>query len=165
MTINRETYKRANQVYNRYYEEFHSCKKAWLKGTIFGLLIGAALSFLISGFQFDETFFILTIFQGMAGILVLTAVFGMKYTSDFGLSCIPRAITKIGDAGYEFFEGTYVLLWVYYLIMVGLIGGKVLALCVFSFLFPVQTLYYWIRYKMEAKRVSNMLKNGEITME
>ena len=164
MNTTKEAFKMANEFHNAYHEKFHSCLKSWKMGAITGVLIAAALSFLFSGFRLDSTFFVLLPFMAVAGIQVMSAVFAMRYTEDFGLSCIPRGIMAVGSAGYNFFEGTYVLLWVYYLIMAGLLCGWLLAVLFFAFVFPLETLYYWIRYKLEAGRVKNMLHSGKITM-
>ena len=155
--ISKETFRRVNEAHNSYYEKFHSCKVACVKGSIFGGLIGAVLSFLMSGFQFDSTFFVLLPFQGIAGIMVMTAIFGLQYTNDFGLSCIPRGIMAVGNAGYDFFAGTYVLIGVAYVLIGASICGWLLGVLVFSFLFPLETLYYWIRYRLEVERVKAMI--------
>ena len=155
--ISKETFRRVNEAHNSYYDKFHSCKRAWAKGTIFGTLIGAALSFLMSGFQLNDMFFMLLIFQGIAGVMVLTAIFGMQYTKNFGLSCIPRGIMAFGNAGYDIFAGTYVLIGVAYVLIGASVCGWLLGVLLFAFLFPLETLYYWIRYRLEVERVKAMI--------
>ena len=155
--ISKETFRRVNEAHNSYYDKFHSCKRAWAKGAIFGTLFGAALSFLLSGFRFDSTFFVLFLFQGIAGIMVLAAVFGLKYTQEFGLSCIPRGIMAFGNAGCELFAGTYVLAAFAYFLIAASVCGWIFGVVLFSFLFPLETLYYWIRYRLEVERVKAMI--------
>lgn len=155
--ISKETFRRVNEAHNSYYDKFHSCKRAWTKGAIFGTLIGAALSFLMSGFQLDSTFFMLFLFQGIAGVMVMTAIFGLQYTRDFGLSCIPRGIMAFGNAGCELFAGTYVLTAFAYFLIAASVCGWIFGMVLFSFLFPLETLYYWIRYRLEAERVKAMI--------
>ena len=155
--ISKETFRRVNEAHNRYYDKFHSCKSAWAKGTIFGTLIGAALSFLMSGFRFDSTFFMLFVFQGIAGIMVLAAVFGLQYTRGFGLSCIPRGIMAFGNAGCRMFAGTYVLVGFACFLIGASVCGWIFGVVLFSFLFPLETLYYWIRYRLEVERIKAMI--------
>lgn len=165
MNITKEAFQRTNEAYNRYYDKFQSCKQAWKKGLIFGSLIGVGLAALISGFQFDETFFCMLIFTVISGIMIMAAIFGLRYTEDFGLSCITRGIVAVGNAGCEFFAGTYVLAWVAYLLIGLSVTGWLFGVILFSFLFPLETLYYWIRYRLDMTSIRSGIYNGRIAVE
>lgn len=153
-----------NEELNCYYEEYHSCKRSWKMGCLVGTPVGAALSFLISGCRFDSTFFILLPFLVISGIQFMAAFFAMRYTADFGLSCIPRGIYAVGTAGLRIFAGTYVLVgFAIFLYSLGIVAW-LFGMCFFSFLFPLETLYYYLRYKLEEKKIRKMLRKGQFAM-
>jgi MFS family permease len=150
MNTMKETF--VNETCNEYREKFHSCLKSWKMGAITGVLVAAALSFLFSGFHLDSTFFILLPFMAVASTQFLAALFAMRYTEDFGLSCIPRGIMAVGNAGCDLFAGTYVLTWFAYLLIGMSVLGWLVGMLLFSFLFPLETVYYGIRSALAGNR-------------
>ena len=144
------------KVMNPYYGKFHSCMRAWLMGLITGIPIGAALAFLFNGFQLDTVFFVMLPFTAFAGIWVMATVFALGYTSGFGCSCIPLTIFRLGNGFIGIFSGIYLLLWV--VILLWSIWGCIwlFGLFVFMGLFPLQTIYYGIRYGIAQCSVSKL---------
>lgn len=136
---------------DEYREKFQACKKSWKMGAIFGSLLGVALTMLFSGFAFDSAFFCLLPFQVVSGIAVMAAVFGMKYTEGFGCSWIPMLMFKANEGFQEIFDGTYVYVW-FLMVLIGIgVFTWVFGMLIFAWLFPLETLYYWIRARHEEK--------------
>ena len=134
-----------------YREKFQACKKSWKKGAIFGVLIGIILAFLFSGFRFDATFLVLLPFTAVSGTFVMAAVFGLRETEGFGCSGLTRLALLANDSFQEIFDGTYVSNGFAMFLTVLNVFTWVFGLMLFTFLFPPETLYYFIRSRIEAK--------------
>ncbi len=146
-------FKKRNEENNLYYEEFQACKKSWIKGIIFGILAGIVCGLLFSGFEFNDIFFGMSAIMSISCTWTLATIFGLKYTEDFGLSCIPAWLMEVGLSIVGIFAGTFVLAWVSVVLGAIVIGAWLLAFMFFAFAFPLETLYYWIRYSIEKKSI------------
>ena len=147
------TFRQRNAEENSYYAKFQACKTSWVKGGLWGILGGILCSLLFSGFELDEVFF------GMLPITIISCgwtfatVLGMRRTAGFGLSCIPLGIFRCAFGIIGFFAGTYVLLWVAAVLAgIGLFAW-ILGFMLFAVLFPLETLYYFIRYTIEKNAI------------
>jgi hypothetical protein len=150
--------KQRNQEENLYYEEFQGCKKSWIKGLIFGLPAGILCGLLFSGFEFNDIFFGMSAIMSISCIWTIASFFAVRYTEDFGCSCIPNGAIVIGTSVLGFFAGTYVLAWVALLLCGVVFGSWIFCLFLFTILFPLETLYYWIRYSIEKKSIIKKLE-------
>ena len=145
----REEFRQLNEELNLYYEEFQACKKSWRNGTIAGVLAGFLFGLLFTGFQVGDGFLGMCACISIPCIWVGATVFGLMYTQGFGCSDFCLGIMCIGSGIASFFLGTYVLAWVA-LVLIGVImGAWVIGAFIFAVLFPIETLYYWIRYSIE----------------
>ena len=152
-------FRQKNKEENAYYDEFQACKKSWTLGAIWGVLVGTLLGFLFSGFQFDDIFFGMSILMSVSCTITFATLFGIKYTEGFGCSCIPISLFSGSIHIVGFFAGTYVLLWVAALLLCVFLGLWLLGFLIFAALFPIETLYYAIRYSIEKKSIrSSMTK-------
>lgn len=142
-------------IQESYYEKYQACKQSWKMGAIFGTLTGILLSLLIAGFEFSNTFFILLPFQTIAGIWVVSTAFALKYTQGYGCSRIANGIFRFGMLGFDYFAGTYVLLWVAVTIIAIALLFWFIGFMLFVFIFPLQTLYYGLRCRSQKRDVSN----------
>lgn len=132
-----------------YREKFHECAKSWKMGAIFGSIVGVLLTFLFSGFQLDTVFFVMLPFTVLSGVMCLTTVFAMRYTSDFGLSRVPFALQRAATGVWNIFAGTMVTL-AFALFLCGMIlFAWLFGFMFFALFFPLETLYYWIRHRIE----------------
>ena len=153
-----KSFEECNELYNKFYNKFKACKRGWFWGAIVGIVLGALLALLISGGAINRSFFFALAFSGPAGILCCASFFGLQFTADFGFGWVAKGIMLIGLSGCAFFAGTYVLLPVA-LILAGLaFFGYVMALFVFAFLFPIETLYFRARYNKQKKYVRRRMK-------
>ncbi len=150
--------KAENAELNGYYEEFQGCKKSWLWGTIIGILVGAGLSYLFAGFDFDSIFFGTLPFTVVASIWVMAAVFALKFTEDFGLSCVPRGMLSFALSIWDCFAGTYVLVPVAIALMCLVLFAWLFGMGFFVFVLPIETLYYAIRYSVEKGSIKRDLR-------
>ena len=148
-----QTLRRRNEEENLYYEEFQACKKSWKKGTIFGVLIGIVCGLLFSGFRINDIFFGMTAIMSISGTWTMATIFGLKYTEGFGLSCISTWIAETGLFIVGIFAGTFVLAWVALVLGCILLGAWIIAMLFFALVFPLETLYYWIRYTIEKNAI------------
>ena len=162
MNITKESLKKANEKHNLYYEEFESCKKSWKWGAIIGMVPAFLISFLISEFQINEMFFFMMLVGAIGCIPMAAACCALRFTDDFGFSCVPLTIIEIGGSIAGMFAGTVVLVGVALAVLA--IGFTLVAIAIvlFTFIFPLETLYYWIRYKIEEDDVKQMMINGQI---
>ena len=151
-------FKKRNEEKNLYYEEFQACKKSWVKGAIFGVLAGIVCGLLFSGFEFNDIFFGMSAIMSISCTWTLATIFGLKYTEDFGLSCVPAWIMETGLLIVGIFAGTFVLAWVSVLLGGIVIGAWLLAFMFFALAFPLETLYYWIRYSIEKKSIRKSME-------
>ncbi len=151
-------FKKRNEEKNLYYEEFQACKKSWVKGTIFGVLAGIVCGLLFSGFEFNDVFFGMSVIMSISCTWTLATIFGLKYTEDFGFSCVPAWIMEVGLSIVAIFAGTFVLAWVSVLLGGIVIGAWLLAFMFFALAFPLETLYYWIRYSIEKKSIRKSME-------
>lgn len=128
-----------------------ACQKSWLRGGILGGAIGILIGLYCSAFKINGEFFAMSAIMSVVWILVLTSYLATKYTAGFGFSCIPRVFEiSLSDVGTMFRYG---------LVRAGLgatfMGIKmffyVLALLFFTFVFPLETIYYIIRAGFEKK--------------
>ena len=152
-------FRKRNEEKNLYYEEFQACKKSWIKGTIFGILAGIVCGLLFSGFEFNDIFFGMSAIMSISCIWTLATIFGLKYTEDFGLSCVPAGIMKVGLSIAGIFAGTFVLAWVSVVLGAIVIGAWLLAFMFFAVAFPMETLYYWIRYSIEKESIRKSMES------
>ena len=157
-------FKKRNEENNLYYEEFQACKKSWIKGTIFGILAGIVCGLLFSGFEFNDIFFGMSAIMSISCTWTLATIFGLKYTEDFGLSCIPAWLMEVGLSIVSIFAGTFVLAWVSVVLGAIVIGAWLLAFMFFAFAFPLETLYYWIRYSIEKKSIRKSMERLQPAM-
>ena len=146
-------FKKRNEENNLYYEEFQACKKSWGRGAIFGVLAGIVCGLLFSGFEFNDIFFGMSAIMSISCTWTFATIFGLKYTDDFGLSCVPAWIIEVGLSIVSIFAGTFVLAWVSILLGGIVIGAWLLAFMFFALVFPLETLYYLIRYSIEKKSI------------
>lgn len=157
-------FKKRNEENNLYYEEFQACKKSWIKGTIFGILAGIVCGLLFSGFELNDIFFGMSAIMSVSCSWTLATIFGLKYTEDFGLSCIPAWLMEVGLSIVSIFAGTFVLAWVSVVLGAIVIGAWLLAFMFFALAFPLETLYYWIRYSIEKKSIRKSMKRLQPAM-
>ena len=157
-------FKKRNEENNLYYEEFQACKKSWIKGTIFGILAGIVCGLLFSGFELNDIFFGMSAIMSISCSWTLATIFGLKYTEDFGLSCIPAWLMEVGLSIVSIFAGTFVLAWVSVVLGAIVIGAWLLAFMFFALAFPLETLYYWIRYSIEKKSIRKSMKRLQPAM-
>lgn len=151
-------FKIENQMNNRFYDKFHACKMSWFWGTVVGIPAAVLFSLLIAGFEFSATFWCLIPFNLVSCIWVISTVFALGKTADFGCSCIPHTIFRVVGAVWDFFGGTYVtLIFAAFLIGFVLVAWLV-ALFIFMAIFPHETVYYWIRYSIEKKIIKNRME-------
>ena len=132
-----------------YAEKFEGCKRSWIKGAIFGGLLAVGLSILFGGLI--GNFFASLLLWTPASIMTVAAVFALNYTSGYGFSWLAGVLLKISSGVWEPFEGTEVSVGFYYVLLTISLTAGVFGLVAFVFLFPAETLYYWIRRKFEAK--------------
>lgn len=151
-------FKKRNEEKNLYYEEFQACKKSWIKGTIFGVLAGIVCGLLFSGFEFNDIFFGMTAIMSISCTWTLATIFGLKYTEDFGLSCISAWIAETGLSIVGIFAGTFVLAGVALALGCVFLGAWLIAFMFFALVFPLETLYYWIRYSIEKKSIRKSME-------
>ena len=152
------TFKKRNEEENLYYEEFQACKKSWVKGTIVGVLAGIVCGLLFSGFEFNDIFFGMSAIMSISCTWTLATVFGLKYTECFGLSCVPAWIMEVGLSVVGIFVGTFVLAWVSVVLGAVVIGAWLLAFMFFAVAFPLETLYYWVRYSIEKMSIRKSME-------
>lgn len=132
-----------------YAEKFEGCKRSWIKGAIFGGLAAVGMSILFGGLF--SNFFTSLFFWTPSCIMMIAAIFAMKYTSDYGFSWLAGVLLKISSGVWDPFEDSEVSAGFYYfLLAISLTAGMFGMVC-FAFLFPAETLYYWIHRKFEAK--------------
>ena len=151
-------FKKRNEEKNLYYEEFQACKKSWIKGAIFGVLAGIVCGLLFSGFEFNDIFFGMSAIMSVSCTWTLATIFGLKYTDGFGLSGVPAWIMEIGLSIVSIFVGTFVLAWVALVLGGILLGAWLIAFMFFALVFPLETLYYWIRYSIEKKSIRKSIE-------
>ena len=132
-----------------YAEKFDGCKRSWIKGAIFGGLMAAGISILF-GSLFDN-FFVSLLFWAPACIMTIASVFALNYTSGYGFSWLAGILMKISQGVWTPFEDTYVSAGFYYFLLAISLTAGVFGMVGFACLFPAETLYYWIRQKIEAK--------------
>lgn len=150
-SVSRAEFNEMNKSMNLYYDEFQACKKTWIQSFLVGLGLSVLLTWVFCGFQivFDsdvlELFFIVVI----SVVPTLIIILGLKNTSDFGLAYVFLVIAEFGlplsvtlcvtiilaPLGFGALAITCVLL--------------LIAAFAFLFFFPLETLYYWIRYSIE----------------
>lgn len=151
-------FKKRNEEKNLYYEEFQACKKSWIKGAIFGVLAGIVCGLLFSGFAFNDIFFGMSAIMSVSCTWTLATIFGLKYTDGFGLSGVPAWIMEIGLSIVSIFVGTFVLAWAALVLGGILLGAWLIAFMFFALVFPLETLYYWIRYSIEKKSIRKSME-------
>ena len=154
----KEEFKVRDRDENLYYEEYHACKKSWKMGSFVGVPLGILGGLLISGFQLNDVFWVMSIIMSISSVWVMAAVFALSFTEDFGLSCIPSGILSIGFAVMGFFAGTYVLVWVAIALLGVVFGLWIIGLFIFAMVFPLETLYYRIRYSIEKRYIIKDIK-------
>ncbi len=157
-----ESFKETNARENLYYEEFQGCKKSWMWGTVFGVLAGILCGLLFSGFKFNDIFFGMSALMSVSCVWAFSTIFGLKNTEDFGLSCIPIGIFSVASAVLGFFVGTYILAWVALLLLGIAVGAWLIGFSVFALLFPLETVYYWIRYSIEKRQIKKSLNSRDL---
>ena len=64
----------------------------------------------------------------------------------------------IGLSIVSIFVGTFVLAWVALVLGGILLGAWLIAFVFFAFSFPLETLYYWIRYSIEKKSIRKSME-------
>ena len=132
-----------------YTEKFRNCKKAWKWGAIWAVLLSAVMSLLSSNSV--STFFGLVGLFYVPSVMTMGAVCALKYTNGFGLSWMAGAFARLGSSIMGIFDGCYVTIgFLVGLIFVGTTVGF-FGLMAFCMLFPLETAYYWLRYKIENK--------------
>ena len=149
----RTNYQNSNIRENTYYIKFQACKKCWTKGTILGIPAGIVCGLLFSGFELNDIFFGMAALFSVSCIWTFATVMGMRNTAGFGLSCVPLGIFRCGASVLGFFAGTYVLLWVAALLAGIALFAWLLAFMFFAAVFPLETLYYWLRYTLEKRAI------------
>jgi len=154
----KEEFKKRDEEENLYYEEYFACRKSWKMGTIIGLALSILGGLLISGFEFSEMFIFMGMIFAVPSIWLISTIFGLFYTEDFGCSCIPAAIFFTGSSIAGFFAGTYVLIGVAIILYIIIYGLWFLGFLLFLILFPLETLYYWIRYSFEKRSIMKDIK-------
>ena len=132
-----------------YAEKFEGCKRSWIKGAIFGGLATVAMSILFSGLF--SNFFISLFFWAPSCITTIAAIFALNYTSGYGFSWLAGILLEISTGLWEPFEGTEVSAGFYYVLLAISLTVGMFGMVGFAFLLPAETLYYWIRQKIEAK--------------
>lgn len=142
-------FRRRNEEENAYYEEFQACKKSWKHGTIVGVLTAILLTLFFTGFRLGDGVLGICAFMAIPCTWVGATVFGLMYTQGFGCSDFCLGIMCIGSGIAGFFLGTYVLAWVALALIGVIMGSWIIGGFIFSVLFPIETLYYWIRYSIE----------------
>lgn len=153
-------FKQRNEQENLYYEEFQSCKKSWIKGAIFGVIAGIGCGLLFSGFALNDIFFGMSAIMSISCTWALATIFGLKDTDGFGLSCVPAWIMETGLFIVSIFAGTYVLAWVSVALGLVVVGAWIVACMFFALVFPLETVYYWIRYSLEKKSIRKNMENA-----
>ena len=142
-----------NREENAYYEKFHACRKSWLRGIIFGIPAAVLFGLLFSGGAIDEVFCYTSIVMTFICTGTLATLFGLRYTEGFGLSGLPLSLIKAGDGVTNFFGGLYVKVWFAWTLIGIKIGLWSLAIMIFSFAFPPESLYYTVRYLIEKNAI------------
>ena len=158
----KQEFNQVNEELNLYYEEFQACKKSWKHGIIAGALAAFLLTLFFTGFQIGDGFLGVYAFMTIPCTWVGATIFGLMYTQGFGCSDFCLGIMSIGSGIAGFFLGTYVLAWVA-LALIGLImGAWIVGGFIFSLLFPIETLYYWIRYSIEKLSIRNDMRKEHL---
>ena len=143
-----QSFKEVNKRQNVYYEKFSACKKSWLFGALVGLVIAVLSGFCFTGFEICVESVMFMVLMFVLTTWIMASIFGLKYTSDFGFSVIAARIADIGLKICGFFVGTYVLAGVAAVLFCIFLVFFLIAFLLFAAVFPLEMLYYWIRYSI-----------------
>lgn len=148
----RKNYK--NLMATTYTEKFEACKQSWIRGAIVGAIISIIIGFMCSDCKLNEEFFTATGIAILPAIFVIATTIATQRTGSFGVGRFPKKfeftpedigrLVRCGMLGKTF-------------VAIGL-GFKAfvwfIALSIFTFAFPIETIYYLIRANEEKKNES-----------
>ena len=132
-----------------YTEKFDRCKRSWIKGALWGCLVSLGMGVLLA--ELFGNFFAAAMMFLVPCIMTMAAIFALRNTDGFGMSKLAGVFAKISNGVWKPFEGTYVSSVFYYVLLAISLTAGIFGMVAFSFVFPLETVYYWLRCKGEKK--------------
>ena len=131
-----------------YTEKFDRCKRSWIKGALWGSLMSLGMGLLLS--ELFGSFLTTALFFLVPCITTMAAVFALRNTDGFGMSKLAGIFTKMASGEWKPLDDSYEC-GMDYVLLAFRMTGAVFGLVGFGIVFPLETVYYWLRCKGEKK--------------
>ena len=131
-----------------YTEKFDRCKRSWVKGALWGGLMSLGMGLLLS--ELFGNLFVAAMMFLVPCITAMAAVFALRNTDGFGMSKLAGIFTKMASGEWKPLDDSYEC-GMDYVVLAFRMTGAVFGLVGFGMVFPLETVYYWLRSKGEKK--------------